>query len=193
MVLILSNAKIIYPYARNQNSALSNYQDTVCINGEYKEVKNHYIKSSKSYRANQDLGYIYFPTVGKEGLIVQGNIADTSNAAMNKGVVHDPTTVMPGEKGNTVFFGHRELFMKNVEDLKKGDPILLNVGGNTFIYEITGFDIIYPNDLNKVFKTNKSNNTLTLYTCYPLQAWATYNQRYVVHAKEVSSYDCSDL
>lgn len=122
---------------------------------------------------------------------MQGSISDNQVAAMERGVSHDPRSSMPGEAGNTVLAGHRELFFKNFLELEVGDDVIINIGNNIYIYEIVSYEVIEPSQAEKVFYDNEED-LLVMYTCYPIESWKYYSQRLVVKAKPINQTQVED-
>lgn len=170
----------------NTNIAVDTFGELVCTNDQVIEDVSSSIVTNDSTNANDVIGYINFPTIGESSAILQGDLDDSQAEAMNRGISHDPRSTMPGEIGNTVLAGHRELFFKYLGEINVGDPVVINLGGNTFVYEIESFEVISPEDADKVFYSNPLDY-LIMYTCYPIEAWKPFNKRLVVKAKRVES------
>lgn len=160
------------------------YQDIECDDTVIKENISKDIFTNVDAKSNKNIGYIYFPSVDKKGALVQGDDSDEQVNALSKGTSHDPKTPMPGESGNTVIAGHREMLFKAFKDLEIGDNVVVNINDNIFVYEITNKFIIEPDEVNKVFIDSKED-VLTMYTCYPIEAWKAFNKRMVIQAKRV--------
>lgn len=117
-----------------------------------------------------------------EGEIIQGE----SSLTMNDGFWHFPTSVFPGERGNTVIIGHRFLHLPprkdtlfNLEDIKIGEKIIISQSGNNNLtYVVVEIKEVEPNDLSVIQESQ--DHRLTLITCTPL--W-TSEKRLVVIAK----------
>jgi sortase A len=87
---------------------------------------------------------------------------------LDKGVGYWPGTAMPGHVGNVVLGGHRVSKQKpfrNIDLLVPGDEIYLTTDEGTFVYAVTGTQIIEPTD---TWIINQSESaTLTLFACHP--------------------------
>ena len=87
---------------------------------------------------------------------------------LDKGVGYWPGTAMPGHVGNVVLGGHRVSKQKpfrNIDLLVPGDEIYLTTNEGTFVYAVTGNQIIEPTD---TWIINQSESaTLTLFACHP--------------------------
>ncbi len=182
--LLYENYQMKKIESENTKVALSEYEPYTCENEVITSSTKNDIITNESAKANDVVGYIAFPSLGVESAILQGDLNDSQSEAMDRGVSHDPRSTMPGEIGNTVIAGHRELFFKHFLELEKGDPVLINIGDNIFLYEIESSEVIYPDQVDTVFYDN-DEDLLVMYTCYPIEAWKPYNQRVVVKAKPV--------
>ncbi len=169
------------------NTAVANekYSELVCTKDQVEESITSEL-SNDNLQSNEIIGYIYLPKVDEKSAILQGDMSDDQVAAMDRGVSHDPRSFLPGDSGNTVIAGHRELFFKHFLDLEVGDSVILNIKDNIYIYQIDSFEVINPEDADKVFYDN-DEDTLVMYTCYPIEAWKPFNQRIVLKAHRIKS------
>lgn len=175
----------------NTKEAFEEYEEVTCTNNEVVADSSNPQVTNDSASANQIIGYIMFPSLGESTALLQGDISDDQIAAMERGVAHDPQSSMPGEPGNTVLAGHRELFFKYFLELKEGDDVIVNVGDNIYVYEIQSFEVIEPESVESVFYEN-DQDLLVMYTCYPIEAWKPFSKRMVVKAVPISKTEVKD-
>lgn len=175
----------------NTDAALETYEQLVCSEDQVVADTSHPQITNDEANANDIIGYMMFPSVGESTAILQGDLNDDQTAAMDRGVSHDPNSSMPGEIGNSVFAGHRELFFKHFLDLEVGDTVIINLGDNIYIYEIQSFEIIDPEQVDTVFFDN-DEDLLVMYTCYPIEPYTFFNQRMVIKATPVSETTIKD-
>lgn len=117
-------------------------------------------------------------------------LEDEMQEALKDGIVHYPGTSLPGETGNVVITGHSSYFpwdpgrFKDVfallEDVVEGDKIVIYYDQDKYIYEVTGIEIVLPEDIEILKQTPKDK--LTLITCWPV---GTNLKRLVVSAKPI--------
>lgn len=111
------------------------------------------------------LGTIEIPAIQVKQTILQGIRLST----FDKGVGHWPGTALPGQVGNVVLGGHRTSGIRpfrNVDQLKKGDEIIITTEQGTFVYVVDGQTIVDPVDgIWIIDQTEKA--TLTLFACHP--------------------------
>ena len=116
-----------------------------------------------------------------EGYIAQGLSSET----MMRGFWHFPTSVYPGELGNSVIIAHRFQYLPpakntffNLDKVRVGDNVILQGEGGEYTYIVTNIKEVNPNDTSVLMQTE--DYRVTLITCTPL--W-TNHKRLVVTAK----------
>ena len=101
-------------------------------------------------------------------LLTQTMYRGVTMPTLDKGVGYWPGTAMPGHVGNVVLGGHRVSKQKpfrNIDLLVPGDEIYLTTDEGTFVYAVSGTQIIEPTD---TWIINQSESaTLTLFACHP--------------------------
>ncbi len=112
--------------------------------------------------------------------------------ALERGVVHYATTPSPGQKGNSVIFGHSSNNILNkgkykfafvlLNRLEVGDTFYLNKDGVRYVYKIYEKKIVNPSELGVLGSTDKVA-TSTLITCDPP---GTTRNRLVVIGEQIS-------
>ncbi len=111
---------------------------------------------------------------------------------LESGVVHYNTTSSPGEKGNTVIFGHSSNNIFNggkykfafvlLSKLEVGDTFMLNKDGKRYVYRIYDKKIIKPTEVSVLGATDRPA-TAMLITCDPP---GTSLNRLVVTGEQIS-------
>lgn len=97
--------------------------------------------------------------------------------ALEDGVVHYPTTVLPGQVGNAAFFGHSSNNIFNngkykfafvlLHTLQKGDTFYLTYNDKVYIYKVISRSIVDPSDVGVLGPVAGQTATATLITCDP--------------------------
>ncbi len=118
---------------------------------------------------------------------------DQIENALEDGVVHYPTTVLPGQKGNTAFFGHSSNNIFNpghykfafalLHDLVPGDTFYLTYSGKVYAYQVFQRQIVDPSDVSVLDNVPGKIATAALITCDPP---GTSLHRLVVWGEQVS-------
>ena len=102
----------------------------------------------------------------------------TGNAILAVAPGHEPQSVMPGSLGTAVIVAHNLTFFRNIDLLRRGDPLTVRTAAGTFPFRVTGHSIL-PADASL---PNTPQASLALIACYPLNALYLTPQRYVVFA-----------
>lgn len=134
---------------------------------------------------------ISIPKIGVTAPMILNVGNDIYLDRLTQGVIQFAQTALPGQIGNMVVVGHSSNFpwihsdyntvFALVDKLAVGDQIIVPYQSQQYIYEVTGHQIVSPNDLAVLKKTDTP--TLTLLTCYPV---GTTRSRYIVLAKLIS-------
>ncbi len=105
-------------------------------------------------------------------VIVQG----VSAANLRRGPGHIPGTALPGQLGNFVVSGHRTTYGKpfsRLDELKVGDPLVVEVRDRYYTYRVTGSEVVTPNRLDVTYPVPgrpdvvPTRDLITLTTCHP--------------------------
>ncbi len=112
---------------------------------------------------------------------------------LESGVVHYPTTTVPGQNGNAVFFGHssNNIFNKGkykfafvlLHTLVPGDTFYLTYNGKVYVYKVLTRNIVDPSNVSVLNPVPGQNATATLITCDPP---GTSLRRLIVVGQQVS-------
>ena len=108
------------------------------------------------------------------GPIVYGQDGDEM---MRQGFWHFPGTVMPGEKGTSVLFGHRRYHVPpdkdtfyNLDKIQVGDIMEVQLEDNTWLtYKVISTVVVQPDDF--AILQSGLDYHLKLVTCTPLGSW----------------------
>jgi LPXTG-site transpeptidase (sortase) family protein len=130
------------------------------------------------------------PSLGLDVPLVYVNTTDevTFQQGLEQGVVHYPSTAVPGERGNAYYFGHSSDYAFKKGSFKTVFAILpkIEIGakvyatdhaGKQFVYTVTEKKIVSPQDVSVLSQGDRTEKFLTLQTSWPL---GTALKRYVV-------------
>jgi sortase A len=129
----------------------------------------------------RQIGTISIPKIGLETPAYEGIWL----TVIDHGPGHWPGSAAPGQRGNTVFAGHRVTHthpFENLDQLAPGDKVVFTMPNGVFTYAVTRTIIVKPDDIWIVYPT--STPTMTLFACHPKHSAA---ERIVVKGKLVSS------
>ena len=126
-------------------------------------------------------GRIEIPAIGVNHLTYEG----IDLAILDHGPSHWPGTALPGERGNTVFPGHRTTHSRPFWDLDKlvpGNEVIFTTPAGRFTYKVSRTIIVAANETSVVNPT--STPTFTIMACHPK---GSARQRIVVKGDLVSA------
>ena len=124
------------------------------------------------------IGEIRIPRLGLAALVLQGD----SDEVLRLAVGHVAETALPGDSGNVVLAGHRDMFFRPLKRVQVGDAITLTTRGGAFTYRVESTSVVPPGDLRVLRPTGR--RTLTLITCFPFVYVGSAPDRFVVRASE---------
>jgi sortase A len=129
------------------------------------------------------LARLYIPKLNKNWVVVQG----VTQADIRYAPGHYPNTALPGEIGNFSVAGHRNrAIFWDLDQLKPGDPIVVETAQTFFVYTVSQSHVVLPNAVQVVAPVpgrpgvKATEAMLTLTTCNP--KFNNY-QRLIIHAK----------
>jgi LPXTG-site transpeptidase (sortase) family protein len=127
------------------------------------------------------------------------NESDIEND-LQGGVVHYPTTSLPGQDGNSAFFGHssNNIFNKGkykfafvlLHTLVNGDTFYITYNDKVYIYKVISHTVVPPSDVSVLNPVIGQTATATLITCDPP---GTSINRLVVVGQQISPDPSSNL
>ena len=112
---------------------------------------------------------------------------------LESGIVHYPTTTVPGENGNAAFFGHssNNIFNKGkykfafvlLHTLVTGDTFYLTYNSKVYVYKVVTKTVVDPSEVGVLNAVAGQTATATLITCDPP---GTSLKRLVVVGQQIS-------
>lgn len=139
---------------------------------------------------------VIIPKINVEIPVNYNETSTDENAIENDlqdGVVHYPTTALPGQTGNAAFFGHssNNIFNKGkykfafvlLHTLVPGDTFYLAYNGKMYVYKVITRNIVDPSDVSVLNPVPGQTATATLITCDPP---GTSLHRLVVVGQQIS-------
>ncbi len=129
--------------------------------------------------AGHAIGQILIPAIDADYKVVEG----TDTESLKKGPGHYPETKIPGLGGTTAIAGHRTTYLApfhDIDKLKKGDEIVLEMPYANFRYAVEKTRIVTPDKVGVVRDIGRER--LVLSACHPLYSAA---QRYIIFGRLV--------
>jgi sortase A len=107
-------------------------------------------------------------------------LAGDSGATLAFGPGHSFASAMPEEHGTVMISGHRDTHFGFVQNLQKGQRIILKTRTAIHYYRVATTNIVD----SRSYKADIGNDELILVTCYPFNSVVPGGtQRYLVHAQ----------
>ncbi len=113
--------------------------------------------------------------------------------ALQNGIVHYPTTAVPGQNGNAAFFGHssNNIFNKGkykfafvlLHTIVTGDTFYLTYNSKVYVYKVISRTVVEPTEVGVLGPVSGQTATATLITCDPP---GTSLRRLVVVGQQIS-------
>lgn len=125
------------------------------------------------------VGKMEIPSIGLVHTIYEG----VTLTVVAHGPGHWPGSAMPGQRGNTVFAGHRVSNSRPFHDIDRvrpGDLVTFTTADGVSTYVVTGHQIV---ESNATWIANPTPDaTMTLFACHPK---GSARQRYVINGRLV--------
>lgn len=145
------------------------------------DLEAFYRRSAVAYRkktgVGEPIGRLVVPRLGLRVWVVLG----TDTESLKKGPGLHPPTGFPGEGRLTYVAGHRTTYgapFSDIDKLKPGDPVTLEVPYGTFRYVVTGHRIVRADQLEVL--QSRGREEIALQACWP-RFFASH--RYIAYAK----------
>ena len=130
-------------------------------------------------RTGDAFGRVAMPTLQQSFVVAEGTDTET----LRTGPGHYAGTGLPGLRRTVALAGHRTTYLApfaEIDDLERGDPIVLTMPYGRFTYRVESTRIVDP---TAVWVTERGNDRLVLTSCHPPFSAA---QRIVVFARLTS-------
>ena len=132
----------------------------------------------RSHRG-QPIGRIIVPRMGLNMVFLNG----ADEGTLEKGPGRYLGSAMPGEGKLVYIAGHRTTYLapfSDIDQMRKGDRITLELPYATFVYQVTGYRIVPADDLAVL--RSAGHEVLELQACHPR---FSATRRYIVYALPV--------
>lgn len=105
-------------------------------------------------------------------------------SSLLRGVGHVEGSALPGGLGTIVLAGHRDTYLRPLQNVVKGMTILVADKTGSYRYSVDREEIVSPEEVEAV--AIRSRPELALVTCYPFHFIGPAPKRFIVHAHLVS-------
>ena len=110
-----------------------------------------------------------------------------SEVQLNKGIGHFTGSRFPGQGGNVVLLGHRNMAFGAFANISIGDEVKLDASYASFTYRVVDIQVL-PADDDTLLKPDDTREKLTMYTCYPFNYVGRAPSRFYVICELVTGY-----
>ncbi len=160
----------------NEVSWVFNYRAISGIVSEF--FQKEQILAGPNFEYSKEENSIEIPKIDiKAPLIVNENMNnDDVSKALDSGVVHYPSSVLPGNEGQTIILGHSaplgwpkiqyQWVFSNLNDLEPGDKIFVHLDNKKYSFSVKNKVFLERGEELPTNLTN-SNNVLVLISCWP--------------------------
>jgi sortase A len=164
-------------------SAFAEYRAGAALARENDDtVRQAVAQAAREYRRSLELGEaagrIEIPKLGIDPVFVQGT---RWGPDLSRGPGHYEQTSLPGLGRTTGIAGHRTTFgapFRRIDDLERGDTIVLRLPYGTFHYTVVGHEIVDANDWSVI--RPRGYDAVMLSACHPLYSaerrWIVYGR-----------------
>jgi sortase A len=123
------------------------------------------------------MGELQIPRLGLDVVIREG----VDSATLRRAVGHLPSSVRPGERGNSVVLGHRDTFFRPLRRIARGDTIRVRTFGKSVSYKVELIQVTEPGWTAALAETDEP--VVTLITCFPFEYIGSAPHRFIVRAR----------
>ena len=125
-------------------------------------------------------GVLSIPAIGLTAPVVQG----LGNTVLDVAVGHDPRSVWPGVRGESVLLAHNVSYFSALDRVRPGDLVTWTQGCQAVVFRVTGTTVTKP---GAVVPVPASGYGLALITCWPTNSLFWTTQRYMVETKMIGT------
>jgi sortase A len=177
-LLLLADAGLTLAWQEPVSAFLANRQQAALERKLHDPVVVRRVERRRPLKGDA-IGEIVIPRIDKSAFVVQGTDTDS----LRKGPGHYADTPLPGRHGTVGIAGHRTTHgapFRHIDELHRGDRVLLEMPYGTFVYRVERTRIVDPGDT--WVKRDVGYDRLILSACHPLYSAA---HRIVVFARFV--------
>jgi sortase A len=149
------------------------------LGAEQRLIASEARRYRKTLKTGRPVGRLRVPRLGLSIIVVTG----TDESSLEKGPGWYTGTRLPGEGQLIYIAGHRTTYLApfaNIDALRRGDAVILELPYATFLYRVTGHVIVPSNDTSRL--ESRGFEVVALQACHP-RFFATH--RYIAYARPV--------
>lgn len=140
------------------------------------------IHKAWSWADTWPVAQLSIPSLGLKSIILK----EAGGEGLAFGPVLLNQSAQPGSNGSTIISAHRDTHFKALKDIKIGDTVSLTLAsGQKLDYEITRSRIAHWDQSG--LSADGFEPELVLTSCWPFDSITPTDQRFILHAKQISS------
>lgn len=151
--------------------------NSIITNAETQKTDQDTPFNFDTFKEGDTIGILYIPRLDRELPIIEG----TDEEELAEGVGHYSGTGFPGENKQILLSGHRDTVFRQFDQLENGDEFHIKMTHGTFKYEMRDHTIVDAFDTT-IIDPNRTEEVLTISTCYPFTYIGNAPDRYVIFA-----------
>lgn len=128
---------------------------------------------------HQQPGVLTIPAIGLTAPVLEG----LSNSVLDVAVGHDPATVWPGGKGESLLLAHDVSYFSILDHVRPGEIVTWRLGCERSVFRVIATIVTRP---GAALPTPSSGSGLALITCWPTNALFWTPERYVVETELIA-------
>jgi sortase A len=142
----------------------------------YQTLHNHQQNRPWPWADTWPVAELIIPGLDIEQIVLAGD----SSATLAFGPGHSFASAMPDEHGTVMISGHRDTHFGFLQNLQKGQRIILKTRSGIHYYRVKTTNIVD----SRSYKADIGNDELILVTCYPFNSTIVGGtERYLVYAQ----------
>ncbi len=137
------------------------------INQRNRQIKFSYYNFNTGTTVSSEIMpvSIEIPAINVSLPVIQTSITNHEWEVTSDGIAYLKDTVLPGDEGNSVFYGHNwPNLLKNLNDIKNGDEISIKLSNGDIRKFIIKDKFVVTPDQTHILN-DREGKILTLYTC----------------------------
>lgn len=167
--------------------------DMVQLSGTINEEDESLYSGSSALGGTVKGSTITFPNYGTEyaelsipsAEIIAPVFFGDGDKQLSKGIGHYNGSGFPGMGSTVLLSGHNNTYLHTIDRAQVGDNITLTTSYGVYVYKINEIKITDSGNVSAT-RISAEEETLVIYTCYPLSTLGLTSKRYFVYAEYVS-------
>jgi len=167
----------------NKLATISYFDEPVIKDIKLNKVKKRLV----SHPNHKDrFGSVVISSVGIDLALYQGETLDV----LKYGAGHHAGSYFPGEGGTIIIAAHNNYGMfYNLPKVKVSDNVTIKTVYGTYYYEVTKTEVVNAKKLGDNLTIRTDEETIMLYTCYPVNVPGFKSNRFAVYGRLVGEED----